>query len=369
MITFKKLALLAIAFISVPLARAMEPLPNSAVNADALKYAREFGFEVTEEIAALLDPNDCEKWDKNWTDLMADVAVFHEEVGVLRYEHARRGDEDPSYETILAMSASSGNERFCRILIAAGADPNDNAPGATTPLIEAARIGHESLCVVLLEAGAEVNARGIEGTTALIEAVSAGHESICKVLLEAGADVNRVPFNPGWEWETLLGLAITNSKRNNDALVRMLLGAGAHVAATDRHNRTALMLAAELKNESMCQLLVDANNRIKIVLGCLKRLKNEHNQLGQVLYTHREVLLLPYLNYKQHVPTKRLLCMRENLRWEKHRAYDHLQIECLNPRFGYDFPYNPTDSQVDAMVRCAGITDDAKKKDIIGIAK
>ena len=122
MITLKKLLLFAIAFTFAPFAHAMEsvPLPNQAINADALKYARDFGFEVTEEVAPHLDPHDCEKWDKNWAALMADVAIDHDLVAEMHHEYAVSEHTYPSYETILAMSAGLGNERFCRILIAAG---------------------------------------------------------------------------------------------------------------------------------------------------------------------------------------------------------------------------------------------------------
>lgn len=330
------------------------------IASDTLKYAREFGFGITEEIAPFIEPADCAKWDKNWADLVADIAVQCEEVAHLKYEYVIHGRWDPHYETLLAISAGSGDEIFCRLLIAAGADPNDNPPSATTPLIEAAKIGHESLCKFLLDAGANINARGKKNFTALFEAIVRGRVGLCKLLIDAGAKVNEHIGE-----ETPVHLALTECSDNNETIIKMLLQAGANVS--NFYRRPALIVAAEQKNESLCTLFVDVNEGIKTVLGCLRRLKNEHNLVGHVLYTHRNVLLLPYLNLEQYVPTKKLLSKRDKS-IEGYRAYDYLPIDRLNPLFGARFSYDPSDKEVDALVEYV-CSNDKEKEFCKGVAK
>lgn len=324
----------------------------------SLRMAQEFGIGLTPEIAQTLDPDAPDLWDKNWRDLMQDIATQRREIADLTVSHALYGEEESDCETLLSMGASSGDENFCRLLLAAGADPNHNYPGATTPLIEAVRKGHESTCRLLLDEGAKVNGRGKRGTLPLAEAIACHNATLCKLLIDAGADVTLVlGGSKDYVRQTFLGIAIASG--NTHEIIRMLLCAGAHIHAQDQMRRTALILAAERNDISACELLVGVSKGIKTALLCLYRLKQEGNLFGQVLYNNRDTLLLPYLGIDprsdDYVSTSRLLNMADT--WGK-RAYDYLPVEWLNPRFGYFFPYDPTDKEVAALVKVGGMKSD-----------
>jgi ankyrin repeat protein len=181
----------------------------------------------------------------------------------------------------LQLAAISGSAPMIDRLLKAGADPNAAlTPAGDTAVMMAARTGATSALRVLTESGADVNAKETwGGTTALMWAVSEGHADAAKLLLAAGADVNarsnyvaaangrgfegRTPVanraDPKVEefasgWLTPLMLA---SREGDEALVRMLVGAGADVNAVAGDGKTALALAIFNGNYAVASLLVD----------------------------------------------------------------------------------------------------------------
>lgn len=89
----------------------------------------------------------------------------------------------------LLRAAARGDASACKVLLAAGTDPNCADEGGDTPLMLAAQNGHAKICRLLLEAGAAVNTAKAMGTTALMRAALNGHNDVCKLLIAAGADV------------------------------------------------------------------------------------------------------------------------------------------------------------------------------------
>jgi ankyrin repeat protein len=181
----------------------------------------------------------------------------------------------------LQLAAISGNAPMIDRLLKAGADPNGAlTPAGDTAVMMAARTGATGALRVLTEAGADVNAKeSWGGTTALMWAVSEGHSDAVKLLLAAGADVNarsnyvaaangrgfegRTPVanraDPKVEefasgWLTPLMLA---AREGDEALVRMLVDAGADVNAAAGDGKTALSLAIFNGNYAVASLLVD----------------------------------------------------------------------------------------------------------------
>ncbi|HET9269069.1 MAG TPA: ankyrin repeat domain-containing protein, partial [Vicinamibacterales bacterium] len=181
----------------------------------------------------------------------------------------------------LQLAAITGSAPMIDRLLKAGADPNAPlTPAGDTAVMMAARTGATGALRVLTEAGADVNAKETwGGTTALMWAVSEGHGDAVKLLLGAGADVNarsnyvaaangrgfegRTPVanraEPKTEefasgWLTPLMLA---SREGDEALVRMLVDAGADVNAVAGDGKTALSLAIFNGNYAVASLLVD----------------------------------------------------------------------------------------------------------------
>ena len=91
--------------------------------------------------------------------------------------------------TPLLFAARSGDLASARLLLAAGAAPNDTAPAGTSALVVAAHSGHGALAAALLAAGADANAAGA-GYAPLHAAVLRGDAELAQALLAHGADPN-----------------------------------------------------------------------------------------------------------------------------------------------------------------------------------
>ncbi|MFI1195340.1 ankyrin repeat domain-containing protein [Micromonospora sp. NPDC020750] len=79
-----------------------------------------------------------------------------------------------------------------RLLLAYGADANQQRSDATPAIVVAARRGDHAAADVLLEAGADVNARDGQGRTALMHAVERNERRVIATLLLAGAAIDTV---------------------------------------------------------------------------------------------------------------------------------------------------------------------------------
>ena len=156
--------------------------------------------------------------------------------------------------TPLLFAARSGDLASARMLLAAGADPNDTAPAGTSALVVATHSGHGALAEALLEAGADANASGA-GYTPLHAAVLRGDESLVRALLAHGADPD-VPLERGtryarqgklfsldtaWTGATPFFLA---AKFGEGGIMRRLAEAGANPHAVLHGGVTPLMAAA-----------------------------------------------------------------------------------------------------------------------------
>ncbi|THA76043.1 ankyrin repeat domain-containing protein [Streptomyces sp. A0642] len=99
--------------------------------------------------------------------------------------------------TALDLAAGRGHADVVRLLIAAGADPEQRVGeyAESTPLCLAAMSGHTEVVGALLDAGARTGAQGRRGWVPLVLAATAGSEGYPEtvdVLLDHGADVNAV---------------------------------------------------------------------------------------------------------------------------------------------------------------------------------
>ena len=91
--------------------------------------------------------------------------------------------------TPLLFVARNGDLDTARVLIEAGADPNDIAAAGTSALVIAAHSGHGPLGVYLLEQGADPNLAEA-GYTALHAAVLRSQVELVEALLDHGADID-----------------------------------------------------------------------------------------------------------------------------------------------------------------------------------
>ena len=114
---------------------------------------------------------------------------------VAPYDTQRAGREELSYMvfagglTPLFFAARSGDVESARLLMAAGANPNDHLPDGTSPLVMAAYSGRGDVGVLLLDKGSDPNDSSA-GYTPLHAAILKSDVSLVKALLARGANPN-----------------------------------------------------------------------------------------------------------------------------------------------------------------------------------
>nr|XP_020026528.1 ankyrin repeat domain-containing protein 22 isoform X1 [Castor canadensis] len=117
-----------------------------------------------------------------------------------------------------------------------------------TPLICACRRGHMRIVSFLLKRNANVNLKNQKERTCLHYAVKKRFTFFDYLLI-----VLLMPV-------LLIGYFLMVSKtKQNEYLVRMLLGAGVEVNATDCYGCTALHYACRMKNQTLIPLLLEAH--------------------------------------------------------------------------------------------------------------
>ncbi|KAL7795561.1 ankyrin repeat-containing domain protein [Trichoderma afarasin] len=143
-----------------------------------------------------------------------------------------------------------------------------------TPLLWAAKERDEAIVRLLLVAGAQVETPDSANLTPLSWAASNGHEGIVRLLLDAGAQVDwedswipssyhekRHSYRP-WPAEHGQTPLLWAAMKGHEAIVRLLLGAGAQVNSVGRYRLTSLSWAARNGHETVAKLLLDAGAQV-----------------------------------------------------------------------------------------------------------
>jgi ankyrin repeat protein len=179
---------------------------------------------------------------------------------VVNEQTQRTGREELNYDvtrggmTALLFTARTGDAESARILIEAGADPNDTLPDGTSAIVLAAYSGRTDVGRVLLDKGANPNAFGT-GYTALHAAILKSDVTLVKALLAYGADPN-VKMTKGTPMrrettdfnlpQTLVGTPpyLLAARFLEPEIVSVLAAGGADTKARTANGTSALMLAA-----------------------------------------------------------------------------------------------------------------------------
>ena len=190
-----------------------EPNATLAIGETPLMIAARSG--AAETVALLLDaganPNAAER-ERDQTALMWAAAQGHADVAQLLIDagadpHARTrvwgqlentaGNTNTSGNfrmahggsTPLLFAARRGDVETARVLVEAGADPNDTAASGTSAVVIAAHSGHGPMAIYLLDRGADPNAAEA-GYAALHAAVLRSQVALVEALLAHGAEVD-----------------------------------------------------------------------------------------------------------------------------------------------------------------------------------
>ena len=146
------------------------------------------------------------------------------------------------------------------LLLDAGADPNICAKGHTC--LHYAVICSDypkEIFQTLINKGANVNATNHKNRTAMLLACIERKADLINILLNAGADPNIATTNGN----TCLHAAATYDVPQE--VVQTIIDHGADVNATNKKNRTALLIAYKLKNTDIINTLLNARADPNIV--------------------------------------------------------------------------------------------------------
>jgi ankyrin len=159
-------------------------------------------------------------------------------------------------ETVLMLTAYTGNRDAVQLLLDRGADPNMQQFRGQTALMWAAAEGHADVAELLLARGADPalssaastkpERRPPGGMTALIFASRQGKLEAARALLDGGADADQA----GADNTSPLLIAVVNGHYD---LASMLIERGADPNLADLNGRTPLYAAIDLRNVQWSQ--------------------------------------------------------------------------------------------------------------------
>lgn len=228
-----------------------------------LDYARAGNtWGVLSELARGPSP-DRPEWEDGYTPLMFAASGGHAAMTrMLLTAGADAHARDHNGDRALLWAAQRGHPETVALLLTAGS-PADSAddPYGETPLMEASRYGHVEVARLLLEAGADPNARDQVLDTALNNAVLAQSGALVALLLQAGADPNLAD-------EVLLETPLLLAAgREDSAIVRRLIVAGARLEARNSDGQTPLWLAAARGQPANVAALLAAGANADVVIN------------------------------------------------------------------------------------------------------
>ena len=145
---------------------------------------------------------------------------------------------EPDGTTALHWAVRQDQAEIAGLLLRTGADANAANRYGLTPLSLAGTNGSPETAALLLDAGADPNLATPDGEAPLMTAARTGSPEVLRLLLTHGA---RVDDSEAWRQQTALMWA---AAEGNAAAARVLIEAGADVAARSSGGMTALLFAA-----------------------------------------------------------------------------------------------------------------------------
>ncbi|KXZ23696.1 MULTISPECIES: ankyrin repeat domain-containing protein [Leptospira] len=141
---------------------------------------------------------------------------------------------------VLSWAVKNSDQEAIRLLLEAGAEPDETNARGETPLLSALDQSNEDLIQIFLEAGADTEKKDFAGNTPLTKAVSTGNVSIVEMVLENEYSTPDLEERNGEGYTPIL-LAVDLGHLE---IVEYLLDQGADFLKKNSEGRTILHLTA-----------------------------------------------------------------------------------------------------------------------------
>lgn len=166
---------------------------------------------------------------------------------------------DAQGHTALMIATYRNHVEMAALLIQAGADVNVQDAMQNSPLLLAGASGYLEILRLTLQANPDFKVYNRYGGTALIPACERGHVEVVKALLKTKIDVNHVN-RLGWT-ALLEAIILGDGGANHQAIVRMLVAAGADLNLADGDGVTPLRHARQKGYTAIVETLQSAGAR------------------------------------------------------------------------------------------------------------
>ena len=176
------------------------------------------------------------------------------QVSALLAQGAKVDQRDLRNNTPLLRATAGGHVASARRLIEAGADVNARNWMHDSPYLLAGAEGQLQILEMTLAHGADLKSTNRYGGTALIPACERGHVEVVARLLAAGVAPDHVNLL-GWTG-LLEAILLSDGGPRHQAIVKLLIDAGADVNLADRQGVTPLQHARQRGQQQMVELLL-----------------------------------------------------------------------------------------------------------------
>ena len=180
----------------------------------------------------------------------------HEQLQTLLHAGVAVDQRDARGNTALLLATARNDIDAARQLIEAGADVNAKNAIHDSPYLLAGAEGRLEILELTLAHGADLKSTNRYGGTALIPACERGHVAVVARLLKAGVDPDHIN-NLGWTG-LLEAILLSDGGPDHQAIVTLLIDAGAKVDLADRNGVTPLQHARERGQQAIVERLLAA---------------------------------------------------------------------------------------------------------------